>query len=69
MVSEGSHAQVDIKLQICSKNYGYHTFFCRFAGQICRFADKICRFADKFADLQTNLQQAVFQKVIIGFNI
>ena len=49
MVSEGSHAQVDIKLQICSKNYGYHTFF----------ADLQAKFADlqtKFADLQTNLQ-------------
>ena len=48
MVSEGSHAQVDIKLQICSKNYGYHTFF----------ADLQAKFADlqtKFAELQTKL--------------
>ena len=51
MVSEESHAQVDIKMQICRKKYGYCTFFCRFEGKICRFADKICRFADKFLQI------------------
>ena len=43
MVSEESHAQVDIKLQICSKKVWLSYFF---ADLQAKFADLLTKFAD-----------------------